>query len=156
MAKNPRRRMTEMEKAEWNELYWFVRCEVMGYDANMALSNPMVLRLRGLAQNKFMANNNIENTANYSYQVILDTFKYCLPKIKRAVETRVFQDEMHKFNYILKIVEPSINTVYLQAKKKKQQQEAIEQQTQIDSFDYVNTFTSKPKKELNPELEDLW
>ena len=94
----------------------------MGYDDNQSLSRNMVLRLKGLANNKFMANNNIKDTADYSYKIILLTFKYCNSSIQRALNNVAFKDESHKFNYILKIVEDNINTVYMRMKKKNKMQ----------------------------------
>lgn len=149
-------KMTAQQKAEWSELYWFVHSDVMEYDKNQSLSKPMVLRLKGLAKNKFMANNKIEDTANYSYKVILNTFIYCMPKIKSAVSSCAFRDEMHKFNYILKIVEKDINTVYVRMKAAKKVEEETAAIDFTESFDYVNNFKSKEKKVLNSRLNDLW
>ena len=70
-----RKKMTEKEKQDWKNLYYHVK-NIMGYDENQALSSTMVLRLKGLLTNKFIENNNIESTANYSYETILNTFKY--------------------------------------------------------------------------------
>ena len=75
-AKKNVKHMSEQEKLDWDELYQYVRTNIMGYDQNQALSNSMALRLKGLLTNKFMENNNVENTANYSYNVILNTFKF--------------------------------------------------------------------------------
>ena len=97
-----KKKMTEKEKQDWESLYYHVK-NVMGYDNNQALSNAMVLRLKGLLTNKFMENGKIESTANYSYENILNAFKYSSLDIQRALRTNNFKDEMHKFNYILKI-----------------------------------------------------
>ena len=71
-----KKKMTEKEKKDWEALYMYVKI-LLGYDENQALSSTMVLRLKGLLTNKFIENNNIESTANYSYEVILNTFKFC-------------------------------------------------------------------------------
>ena len=86
---------------------------IMGYDENQALSKQMTLRLKGLLTNKFIENNNIQDGANYSYETILNTFKFCSPTIQNSLRTNRFKDEMHKFNYVLKIVEQNINNVYI-------------------------------------------
>ena len=150
------KKMTAQEKEEWGELYAYVRYDVMGYDANQALSRAMILRLKGLAQNKFMANNNIESTANYSYKVILNTFIYCMPRIKSAISKCAFQDEMHKFNYILKIVERDINTVYMGMKAAEKVEKEAAAQDIVSSYEYVNNFKAKEKKQTNSRLDDLW
>lgn len=156
MAKRSYRKMTEQEKAEWKELCAFVHSEVMQYDENQGLSRPMFLRLKGLTQNKFMANNNTESMANYSFKVILNTFIYCMPKIKSAVSSCAFQDEMHKFNYILKIVEKDINTVYIRMKAAKKAEEEAAGQDFTESFDYVNNFKASEKKPISKKFDDLW
>ena len=120
-----KKKMTEKEKQDWEALYFYVK-NLLGYDENQALSSTMVLRLKGLLTNKFMENNNIESTANYSYETILTTFKFCSPDIQKALRTNRFVDEQHKFNYILKIVEKSINTVYMKMKNLEEAKEEAE------------------------------
>ena len=51
MARTTRKHMSKQEKADWDELYEYVRTEVMGYDQNQSLSSEMVLRLKGLLSN---------------------------------------------------------------------------------------------------------
>ena len=59
MAKANSKRMSTKDKADWDKLYEYVRHNVMGYDENQSLSKNMVLRLKGLLTNKFMANNKV-------------------------------------------------------------------------------------------------
>lgn len=146
--------MTEQEKIAWENLYNYVRFNIMGYDENQALSSAMVLRLKGLLTNKFMENNNIEAKANYSYETILNTFKYSSLDIQRAIRTNNFKDESHKFNYILKIVEKNINTVYMKMKNAEKAKEeaknmAIEVPTHIGA-------EFKPKEKKKDKFTDLW
>jgi hypothetical protein len=149
-----KKKMTEKEKQDWEALYFYVK-NLMGYDENQALSSTMVLRLKGLLTNKFMENGNIESTANYSYEVILNTFKFCKLDIERALKTGNFKDEQHKFNYVLKIVEKNINTVYIKMKGAKKAKEEIETVDVSHTANYVNTFKSKEQKK-NDKLEELW
>lgn len=149
-----KKKMTEKEKRDWESLYFYVK-DLLGYDENQALSNTMVLRLKGLLTNKFMENNNVESTANYSYEVILNTFKFCSQDIQRALRTGNFKDEQHKFNYVLKIVEKNINTVYMKMKGAKKAKEEIETVDVSHTANYVNTFKSKEQKKNN-KLEELW
>ena len=111
-----KKKMTEKEKQNWENLYYYVKSNIMGYDENQALSSTMVLRLKGLLTNKFIENGNIKDGANYSYETILNTFKFCSLDIQKALRTINFQNEQHKFLYITKIVENNINTVYLKMK----------------------------------------
>lgn len=149
-----RKKMTEKEKQDWESLYYYVK-NLMGYDENQSLSNAMVLRLKGLLTNKFMENKNINSTANYSYETILNAFKFCYPDIQRVLGTMSFVDEMHKFNVVLKIVERNINTVYIRMKNAKKAKEEIESTDMSHATEYVNTFKSKEKKKNN-RLDELW
>lgn len=145
--------MTEKEKLDWESLYNYVK-KVMGYDKDQALSKNMVLRLKGLTTNKFMENKKIEDTANYSYEVILNTFKYCSPDIQRVFNSMNFADEMHKFNVVLKIVERNINTVYM---KMKNAERAKEEAKNVMVDIPVHTGAEfKPKEKKKDKFSDLW
>ena len=150
-----KKKMTESEKLAWSNLYEYVRKNIMNYDDNQALSSKMVLRLKGLSTNKFMENNNIKDTANYSYEVILNTFKFCSPQISRALRTNNFKDEMHKFNFVLKIVERNINDVYIRMKNI---EKAREEAKKIVIEAPINTGAEyKPREKKNKDkFNDLW
>lgn len=148
-----KKKMTEKEKQDWESLYYYVK-NLLGYDENQALSSTMVLRLKGLLTNKFIENNNIENTANYSYETILNTFKFCSPDIYRALRTNNFKDEQHKFNYILKIVEKNINTVYM---KMKNVEKAKEEAKSVTVEMPIHTGAKfKPKEKTTDKFSNLW
>ena len=150
--------MTEEEKKSWEELYYYVK-NLLGYDENQALSSTMVLRLKGLLTNKFIENKNIQDGANYSYETILNTFKYSSIDIQRALKTNRFTDEMHRFNYILKIVERNINTVYMKTKGVKKSEEKINDvDTTIANYNGVKyqTQTKKETKNREDKFSDLW
>lgn len=149
-----RKKMTEEEKIAWDELYTYVRKNIMGYDDNQALSSAMVLRLKGLLTNKFMENNNIKSTANYSYETILNTFKYSSLDINRALRTNNFKDESHKFNYILKIVERNINTVYMKMKNVEKAKEEAKNTT-IEAPTHTGA-EFKPREKKKDKFTDLW
>ena len=76
-----RKKMSKEESQDWENLYNYVKSNIMGYDENQALSKNMVLRLKGLLTGKFIENKNIKDISNYSYKTILTTFKYCYPDI---------------------------------------------------------------------------
>ena len=150
-----KKKMSEKELRDWENLYYYVK-NLLGYDENQALSNTMVLRLKGLLTNKFIENNAIESTANYSYEVILNTFKFCSPEISKALRTNNFKDEMHRFNYVLKIVEKSINTVYMKMKNVEKAKEEAEKAT-IDTANHIGADYQRKTKDVNNKLlNDLW
>lgn len=149
-----KKKMTEKDIQDWDNLYQYVRFNIMGYDENQALSTQMVLRLKGLLVNKFIENNSIKDTANYSYETILNTFKFCSPTIHNALRTNSFKDEMHKFNFILKIVERNINDIYIRMKNiEKAKEEA--KNTSVEIITYVGA-EYKPKEKKKDKFSDLW
>ena len=150
-----KKKMTEKEKRDWENLYFYVK-KMLGYDENQALSSTMVLRLKGLLTNKFIENGNIQDGANYSYEVILNTFKFCSPTINKALKTNSWSNEMHRFNYILKIVESNINNVYLRMKNVQKTKEEAKNTT-IDTANHVGADYQRKTKEVNNKLlNDLW
>lgn len=153
--------MTAEEVREWNELYDYVRKNIFGYDSSQSLPSSIVTRLKGLLFGKYKINNKTANKANYSYKVVLNTFKYCSSDIQRALKTNNFRDEQHKFNYIAKIIENNINDVYIRMKNAEKAKEAArEMANSADTYnivnDYVDTFKSKEKKKRNSRLDELW
>lgn len=148
-----KKKMTEDEKRSWESLYYYVK-DLLGYDENQALSSTMVLRLKGLSTNKFMENGNIASTANYSYDTILNTFKYCSVDIQRAFRTNTFKDEMHRFNFALKIVERNINTVYMKMKNLQRAKEEAKNTT-VEAPIYTGA-NFKPREKKADKFTDLW
>lgn len=148
-----KKKMSEKDKQDWEALYYYVK-NLLGYDENQALSSTMVLRLKGLLTNKFIENNNISSTANYSYEVILNTFKFCSPDIQKALRTNGFADEMHKFNYLLKIVEKSINTVYMKMKNLEKAKEEAKSLT-VEMPTHTGA-EFKPKEKKENKFSNLW
>lgn len=146
-------KMTSEERKQWGELYEFVRTNVMGYDQNQSLSNHMVLRLRGMLNNKFMANNNVKSTANYSYEVVLNAFKYSMPEIIKACGRVRFADEKHKFNYFLKIVENNLNDVYLKMKNRKK---AEEMSDRTETYQKIKSAGYKSRESDDDKFSELW
>lgn len=148
-----KKKMTEQEKKDWESLYYYVK-KLLNYDENQSLSNTTVLRLKGLSTNKFIENKNIENTANYSYKVILNTFKFCSSEIEKALRTNNFKDEQHKVNYILKIVEKNLNNVYVRMKNLEKAKEEAKVKT-VEVYSHVAT-EYKPKEKKKDKFSDLW
>lgn len=155
MARTTRKHMSKQEKADWDELYEYVRTEVMGYDQNQSLSSEMVLRLKGLLSNKFMENNYIQDTASYSYKTVLNTFKYCSLDIQRGLRSNSFRDERHRFNYVLKIVESNLNTVYTRMKNAVKAEEKT-QTMDVKTATHTGASYQRKTKEISSNLEELW
>ena len=146
---------TEEEKV-FRELCDYVKKEIMGYDENQQLSKFMIMRLRGLKTGQYMANKNHESMAHYPFKVILLTFKYIKHhELDYILQSKTFTDEQHKFNYILKIVDSNINTVYNKVKKKVEEQKRLDDIQVVELPNYTNKYESKSNK-INKNLEKFW
>lgn len=153
MAKQ--RKMTDEELKQWDELYCYVRDEVLKYDELSGKKFPkdMILRLKGLHEGKFMANNNIKSLGNYSFDVILMTFKFCKLDIMIAMRSVEIKDETHMINLIMKIVEKNINTVVDKLKIKKETEKRM-LNTELNEGTKL-TYKKKSKEVTNKRLKDL-
>ncbi len=148
--------MTVIEKEQWSKLYQYVKKEILMYDENQSIPSNLVLRLKGLATGKLIENKSIKNNANYTYEVILYTFQICKPSIISALKGKTFQNEMHKFNFICKIVEQNINDVYMRLNNSRESAEKTKN-VNTEVFEYRGgKYTKKTTENTNAKLEDLW
>ena len=140
---------------EWAELYDYVKYEIFGYEKNMSLSKYCVLRLKGLKNGKFMANNNSKGDGNYTFKEILIVFKLMKGKLKSYLSNDLnFKDEKHKINGVMFIVENELNEVVLKLRKAEKQTEKIE------TIDIVESDSEYVRRENNTnvsnKLKNLW
>lgn len=148
--------MTPEEKRNWDALYEYVRSNIMGYEKGMALSSYIVTRLKGLTTGNFRVNKHIKKNADYSFETVLNTFKFCSPEILRALRSGGFKDEQHKINYIFKIVESNINNVYMREKNIVKAKEEAKTMT-VDSMSYTGAeYQRKTEETTNKLLDELW
>lgn len=148
--------MTAIEKKQWDELYQYVKKEILMYDDTQSIPSNLVLRLKGLTTGKFIENKSIKNKANYTYEIILYTFQICKPIILSSLQGHSFNNESHKFNFICKIVEENINDVYIRLNSAKENSEKTKN---IDTkvFEHKGgKYTKKTTEITNPKLNDLW
>lgn len=152
--------MIIQDREEFDELYRYVKEKIFMYDDNQSLSRFSVLRLKGLATNKYIDNKHIKSTAHYSYAVILNTFRFCISDILKAVQHQTFADESHKMNYILRIVEPKINIVYERMKAAERAEKKASENTANKIVDYQNTYKKREQTKgeviLAEKFKDLW
>lgn len=154
MAKKPKKHMSKEEKEALDILYEYVKTNIMKYDEDQALPSKYVMRLKGMLHGKYYESYSTKDWANYSYDVIINTFKYSMPDIQRALQTVSFKDEEHKFNYIMKIVEGNINDVYIRMKRVEKAKEEI---LRDDACSVPHKAVKyKPKKKNKDKFSDLW
>ena len=153
-AKPKRKRMTKEEKKQWDELYSYVK-ELMGYDEKTALDRYFVLRLKGLKEGKFIANNKTKLYGEYTFQEILATFMYCKSEIVKGLTFNDFKDNQHKINYIMFLVELQLNMIRERIRNKVKEEKQIEQVeiAEQSKIKYVNK--KDKKKKPNKLLEGI-
>lgn len=159
-------KMTEQDKTEFDKLYQYVKTKVLGYTGDMALPKFMVMRLKGLSDGKFYANNKTNSTAKYDYNTIYLTFVFCKDKIQNALQTKKFTNEQNKFNYIMAIVENNINDVVIRIKKTDKSKQIAQKQIEKIQIDIpthqileqpTNTANNiKPNSKFNNLTEGMW
>jgi hypothetical protein len=148
-------KMTQEEKDSFDKLYQYIKKEIFEYN-EQSLPKYMVLRLKGLAEGKFIANNNTKLMGKYTYQQILFTFKINKLKIKEIINSSNFKGEQHKFNTIMLIIEKDINDIVARLNQKVQSEKKLEN---IDLKNITHEgaeYKNKNSKQLNNELNDLW
>jgi len=149
-------KMTQQEKKDWDELYQYIKTEIFEY-TNQALPKYMILRLKGLAEGKFMANKHVKSMAKYEYKHILYTFKINKIKIKEIIKSSKFENEQHKFNTVMLIIEKEINDVVERLNQKVKSEEKIEKIDLTNTMHEGAVYKNKSNdKELNKELKELW
>lgn len=161
MAKKvPKHKYTDDEIACLKEIYRYVQNDVLHYDGEVQkLGKREALRIQGLRYGKFVLNNNEEDKANYSFEVILNTFKYCQPTIQRALRSIEFKDETHKFNYIMCIVEGKLNDVYIRmknAKRAKEETDEVANETVARVSAEYQKKTEEKESTAARRLKDFW
>ena len=150
----------EQEKKEFNELYEYVKKDILQYPNDVALPKYLVMRLKGLRDGKFIVNKKIKSKADYPYSVIMLTFKFCKSNILKAIETKKFKNEQMKVNYIMVIIENNINDIVLRLKDKEKVENKIET---VEIVDYVmkanknnDTTDNVENNNFNSLTNNLW
>ena len=144
-AKVKRKKMSEEEKRDWNELCEYVKKEILKYGDDTKFPRFLALRLKGLANGQYIVNNNHE---------IKITFMYCKQDILYGFSKNVFEDENHKISYMMKIVESSLNTIRERLRSKQRQEERIAF-IEVNTGEEIAEYKKKSKEVKNKRLKGL-
>lgn len=101
----------DIENQKWTELYEYIKKDILGYTKEKQLTPNMRVKLQSLRNGSFVRKGVTMNRQGYGYDVILTTFKAKKVEIENAIFGKMFEDENHKFNYIMIIVTNSINDI---------------------------------------------
>lgn len=119
-------KITQQEKEDFNQVYEYLKNDILSYSSDMKLSRKMIQRIYGTAFGEMYHNTNKEVPFIYSFKIILATFIFCKDKIRYCLETMRFKDEDHMVNTIFKIIDNNINTIKMLADKKIEQDKKLE------------------------------
>lgn len=149
--------MSKNDDSSWNDLYEYIKKEIMEYSEDLKLPKFIILRLRGLNAGQFMANKKQTPIANYDYKTILYTFKICKASILTGFKTNntKFTDERHKFNYAMVIIESNINDMVIRLNNAKVAKEKAEV-LNIDNIYHEGAEYQTRLKDHNDKLKELW
>lgn len=138
---------------EWDELYQYVKIEILNY-TDKKMPKEMVLRLIGLKDGKFYANNKVKAEAKYDYKLILLTFKLMKGTILQCLSSIEIKDERHKVNLIMKIIENEINNVKDRLEAKKKSEEKLLDTDLSHQTHEQHEYTKRSNK--TDKLKELW
>lgn len=148
--------MSKKENEDWHKLYNYVKKEILFYDDSQKIPSNLVLMLKGLTSGKMIDNKRYADQADYSFEVVLYTFKACKSIILNSIQGKDFKCEKSKMAYICKIVESNINDIYLRLK---QVEESRSKTEQIQTDNIVHEGAKYKQKTINiknNKFNDLW
>lgn len=152
--------MSEVKKPrkdqDFRDVCDYIKKEILQYTDDMKFPKYMVMRIKGLADGKFFANKKTKPEASYDYKTILYTFQICKAKILTAIDRKGdFNNEKHKLDYILVIIESEINDVHMRIKRVKKNVKKVEKM-EVDNFTHKGAGYQNKDKKINKKLEELW
>ena len=147
----------DKENKEWDDLYQYVKKEILGYEECQNLSPFQIRILKQLRNGEYVVRNKQMVNKGYSYKVILFTFKFKKRDILAAIQGKTFNDEKHKFNYIMVIVNNAINDVYKRYLRTLKDTKDIEINENINTKidDKKETFKNNMESKTDNKLVDL-
>lgn len=140
---------------DWIDLCKYVKKELLQYDDSIKFPKYLALRLKGLSEGKFIANNNTKPKAKYSFKTILLTCMIIKPKVLNYFKnnTAKIKDENHKINLIMMFIEQEINNVVIKIEERERTKKELDK---LNIPDYKPTEYKKHSNKENKNLKDLW
>lgn len=152
------KRLKDIEVDKRNTLYEYIKVEIMGYTKEKQLTPSMMTKLLSLRNGSLVRRGIVMNNNGYDYGLILTTFKAKKIEIERAIFGKTFEDDNHKFNYVMVIVANNINEVAKrlenankQKNKEKELKEIVQDTKDIQEVynDYKEIQAKRQKKNNN-------
>lgn len=158
------KRLKDIEVDKRNTLYEYIKVEIMGYTKEKQLTPSMMTKLLSLRNGSLVRRGIVMDNNGYDYSLILTTFKAKKIEIERAIFGKTFEDDNHKFNYVMVIVANNINDVAKrlenankQKNKEKELKEIVQDTKDIQEVynDYKEIQTKRQKKNKKNNVANL-
>ncbi|MED3792484.1 hypothetical protein P4571_08505 [Niallia alba] len=143
------------ERRELDQLYDYIKQEVMRYPKEAKLSKYYVNRLQGIRSGEYAVSRNQKVSLSengYPYNVILLTFKIKKMDIINAISNKKFNKETLMIDYIIAIIQNNINDVYFRLLEKEKSDKRVEE---IKIEYKENKFKNKTSLEENKVAKKL-
>jgi hypothetical protein len=158
------RKQSEEENRQRDELNDYLIKEIFRYGDDKALPRFLWVRINALRTGQTYQRTGMKNQhIYYGFDTILLTFKFCKLDIIRCLDTMQFNNEAHKINTIMKIIDYNINTVVDMLKNAKRVDEKIEnrdmslfQNLEIDEKESLVESNENRDTEIDSKWEGLW
>ena len=149
----------QKEFKEFCELNEYIKFEFMNYTVGMNLSSYARTKLQGLRTGKVRISKGEKVTCDgYPYNVILSTMKLKKNEILKGIQGKTFNNENHKFDYMMVIVSNSLNDVYKRYLNKERQSNNI-QTVNIEMHnrkdEYIEIKANKQQNKVASLLKDM-
>lgn len=150
-------KLSEKDKNDWIALCNYIKYTLLEYSKEMKFPKYMALRLNGLVNGNFIANNNITPNAHYTYEEILMTCKVCSVNIKNYLENNMakIQNEQHKINLIMMFIENEINDVVIRMNAQNKLNAEAEKFT-LDSLNTIQADYKTDNIDTKDRFNELW
>lgn len=166
-SSSTKQRVTSQEEQDWwDALYMYVKNDILELDPKLHLNQYTVLRLRGMAQGCFVGQKRNQCNLTYGYRVVLAAFSKMAPLIKYGFQTRTFNNLQHKVNWMMSVVEPHLNEVYVDEELERKRIEDLQNQTDhiekdIERYQQTNKYINsqiefKEAQTWDKKHEDMW
>lgn len=151
-------KLTEEEKKQRNELNEYIRNEILHYGSDKALPRFLWNRINAMRVGKFMHKGSFTNMHQYySYQDILYVFRYSKNEISKYFSNKTFNNEQHKINGMLLIVEKNLNTVKDALNRREKMLEKVKDEDTSYISDDVKIAEYKTKSTTkNKNFDKFW
>ena len=166
-SSSTKQRITSQEEQDWwDALYMYIKNDILELDPKLHLNHYTILRLRGMAQGCFIGQKRDQCDLTYGYRVILAAFSKMAPLIKYGFQTRTFNNLQHKINWMMSVIEPHLNDIYIEEESERKRIEDLQKQTNnvnedIERYQNTNNYINsqvefKTAKTWDKEHEDMW